>query len=326
MISRRRVIAAAAGAAVSGLIGSQQEAAAVTKKKPTKKKNANKPQALIEEALPNQLNDLVLNPSNKQVVFYSPHPDDEVLSFGLIASEYVALGYELIYVLLTSGSSTAAIKLINGEVTSPGSVNRFVFKGKHDPVLSGYAPLSVADVGNARVVEFRSAAGEMLLKASNVYLRDLLVNDELPIESTVAVINEMTSLYPNAIHWTMSTMDIHPHHRAAGEALRQATAATSIKTGFALSRTTWDQVKKQHELKNLEVPGTFFFKPVSDRLQRVRNAALPYFAWNPLAGSYAIGYSSVPKQFDDLDNLGNAQYSATTPAIQSSMTWITTTS
>jgi len=323
MISRRRVIAAAAGAAVSGIIGSQQEAAAATRKPSIKKKSVKESKVLVEKAIPNQLSELVLNPNNKQVVFYSPHPDDELLSFGPIASEYVALGYELIYVLLTSGSSTSAIKLINGEVAAPGNANRFVFRGKHDPAVSGYAQLTVADVGKARIIEFRSAAGEMQVKPNNVYVHDLLVEDELPVQSVVAVMNEMVSSYPNAIHWSMSTIDIHRHHRAAGEALRQATVSTSIKTGFALSRPTWPQIEKQKSFNNPEIPETFSFKPLADRVQRLRNAALPYFAWNPIAGSFAIGYSSVPKQFDDLDNLGNAQYSVTAPPLQSSITWIT---
>ena len=321
MISRRRVIAAAAGAAISGLIGTQ-EAEAVTTKKSTSKNPQSKSANPVEPVQPSQLNDAVLNTAKKQVVFYSPHPDDELLSFGLIASEYIALGYELIYVLLTSGSSTTAIKLINGELQSPGNGTRFVYKGKHDPIVSGYAPLSIADVGKARVTEFRSAAGEMLVSASSVYCYDLLVDDVLSTESVLAVMNEMSSIYPNAIHWSMSTMDAHAHHRAAGEALRQLTATGKVKAAYAISRTTWDQVKKQQLLKNPDVPTTFFIKPAADRLQRVRNSALPYNAWNPIAGSYAIGYSSVPKQFEDLETLANAQYCAVTPALESVKNWI----
>lgn len=326
MISRRRVIAAAAGAAVSGIVGSQQEAAATTRKPSIKKKSVQESKVLVEKAIPNQLSELVLNPNNKQVIFYSPHPDDELLSFGPIASEYVALGYELIYVLLTSGSSTSAIKLINGEVAAPGNANRFVFKGKHDPAVSGYAPLTVADVGKARIIEFRSAAGEMQVKPNNVYVHDLLVDDELPVESVVAVMNEMVSIYPNAIHWSMSTMDIHRHHRAAGEALRQATVATSIKTGFALSRPTWPQIEKQKSFNNPEIPEIFSFKPQADRVQRLRNAALPYFAWNPIAGSYAIGYTSVPGQFEGLESHGDAQYCVNTPRLESANSWLSTNS
>jgi LmbE family N-acetylglucosaminyl deacetylase len=322
MISRRRVIAGAAGAAISGLIGTTEEAAAVTTKKTSGKGTQPKSASPVEIPQPVQLNEVVLNPAKKQVVFYSPHPDDELLSFGLIASEYIALGYELIYVLLTSGSSTTAIKLINGELQSPGNGTRFVYKGKHDPIVSGYSPLSITEVGKARVTEFRSAAGEMLVNASSVYCYELLVEDVLSVDSVLAVMNEMSGIYPNAIHWSMSTMDAHAHHRAAGEALRQLAVTGKVKSAYAISRTTWDQVKKQQLLKNPDVPSTFFIKPVADRLQRVRNSALPYNAWNPIAGSYAIGYSSVPKQFEDLETLANAQYCAVTPALDSVKNWI----
>jgi hypothetical protein len=324
MISRRKVIAAAAGAALSGLIGTQEEASAATAKRSSSKSSPTKSAAPAEAPQPSQLNEAVLNPNKKQIVFYSPHPDDELLSFGLIASEYIALGYELIYVLLTSGSNTVAIKLINGELQSPGNGTRFVYKGKHNPIVSGYAPLTVSDVGKARVNEFKSAAGEMLVNANSVYCYDLLVNDELQVDSAVAIMTEMAGIYPNAIHWSMSTMDAHPHHRAAGEALRKTSLATNIKTAYSISRTTWDQVKKQQTLKNLSVPATYFIKPSTDRLQRVRNASLPYNAWNPIAGSYAIGYSSVPKQFEDLENLGNAQYCASTPELTAVANWLVT--
>jgi hypothetical protein len=57
-------------------------------------------------------------------------------------------------------------------------------------------------------------------------------------------------------------------------------------------------------------------------MQRVRNAALPYNAWNPQAGSFAVGYASVPKQFEDLDSKSDAQYSITAPTLESVKAWI----
>jgi LmbE family N-acetylglucosaminyl deacetylase len=324
MISRRRVIAAAAGAAISGIVGTQEQASAVSSKTNTGKSKSKKSQVPVEAPVPDSLDSTVLDPINKQIVFYSPHPDDELLSFGLIASEYIAIGYEVVYVLLTSGSTTTAIKLINGELPSPGNGTRFVFKGKHDPLISGYKPLSIEDVGRARVNEFRSSVGEMLARATSVYCYDILVNNQIANEDAIAVMTEISKMYPQAIHWTMSTMDVHPHHRAAGEALRQLSLTTPIKTAFAISRTTWEQIKKQRLVNNLALPITFSFKPKSDRMQHVRNAVLPYNAWNPFAGSYAIGYSSVSAQFDDLETYANAQYCASTPALETVIEWITT--
>jgi hypothetical protein len=59
-------------------------------------------------------------------------------------------------------------------------------------------------------------------------------------------------------------------------------------------------------------------------MQRVRNAALTYNAWNPQAGSYAVGYTSVPKQFEDLDSKSDAQYAVMTPTLESVNAWMPT--
>jgi hypothetical protein len=59
-------------------------------------------------------------------------------------------------------------------------------------------------------------------------------------------------------------------------------------------------------------------------MQRVRNAALTENAWNPQAESYEVGYTSVPKQFEDLDTKADAQYALSAPALASVLTWIPT--
>ena len=275
-----------------------------------------------EPMLPSTLEPSVLTSPTKQVVFYAPHPDDELLSFGVIASEYITLGYEVIYVLLTSGSTSTAIKLINGELASPGNGTRFVYKGMHNPSISGYAPLTVEDIGRARVIEFKSSAGEMNVSPQRIHTFDLLKENELHTEDVVGAMLGIVALYPQAIHWTMSTIDIHPHHRAAGESLRLIAEGTELLTGYSISRTTWDALAAERVSLNTTLPTTYLFKPATDRMQRVRNAALPYNAWNPQAGSYAVGYSSVPKQFEDLDAKSDAQYSTTAPTIENVKAWL----
>jgi LmbE family N-acetylglucosaminyl deacetylase len=294
----------------------------------TKKKSSAKTKPSIQRAskqipvLPSTLDPALLTSPTKQVVFYSPHPDDELLSFGVIASEYVALGFEVIFVLLTSGSTSVAIKLINGELASPGNGTRFVYKGTHNPSISGYAPLSIDDIGRARVIEFKSAAGEMAVTPNHIHTFDLLKDNQLSPEDVVGAMMQIVSLYPQAIHWTMSTIDIHPHHRAAGEALRLIAKGTDLLTGFTISRTTWDALSVARAQPNNTLPAAYQFKPTVDRMQRVRNAALPYNAWNPQAGSYSVGYSSVPKQFEDLDSKADALYVMTTPTLESVNGWI----
>jgi LmbE family N-acetylglucosaminyl deacetylase len=320
MLSRRRFVSAFSGLFLAGIVGSNDKSFAASKVAITKKTKTKK--VSVVETMPATLNPAVLTSPTKQAVFYSPHPDDEVLSFGPIASELYALGHELIFVLLTAGSTTVAIKLINGELASPGNGTRFAFKGIRDPNNSGYAPLTQADIGKARTIEFKSAAAELGVKKGNSYNFDLLVENELSITATIAVIEQMVAKYPDATHWSMSTLDTHPHHRSAGEALRLVSAKTGVRTAFAVSRPTLDQIKKQIEVKNPDVLTPTPIKPDSSRMLRVRNSMLPYNAWNPAANSFAIGYSSVPNQFEELDLLGNSQYLLSTPPLEKVVNWI----
>jgi len=320
MLSRRRFVSAFSGLFLAGIVGSNDKSFAASKVAITKQTKTKK--VSVVETMPATLNPAVLTSPTKQAVFYSPHPDDEVLSFGPIASELYALGHELIFVLLTAGSTTVAIKLINGELASPGNGTRFAFKGIRDPNNSGYAPLTQADIGKARTIEFKSAAAELGVKKGNSYNFDLLVENELSITATIAVIEQMVAKYPDATHWSMSTLDTHPHHRSAGEALRLVSAKTGVRTAFAVSRPTLDQIKKQIEVKNPDVLTPTPIKPDSSRMLRVRNSMLPYNAWNPAANSFAIGYSSVPNQFEELDLLGNSQYLLSTPPLEKVVNWI----
>jgi len=320
MLSRRRFVSAFSGLFLAGILGSNDKSLAASKVAITKKTKTKK--VSVVETMPATLNPAVLTSPTKQAVFYSPHPDDEVLSFGPIASELLELGHELIFVLLTAGSTTVAIKLINGELSSPGNGTRFAFKGKHDPNNSGYAPLTTLDIGKARTIEFKSAAAELGVKKGNTYTFDLLVENELPIASAKTVIQQMVTKYPDATHWGMSTLDTHPHHRAAGEALRIISTETGVRTAYAISRTTWDQIKTQIDAKNPDVSNPSPFKPDISRMEKVRNAMLPYNAWNPVANSFAIGYASVPKQFEDLDIFGSAKYSLVAPPLDKVTSWI----
>ena len=322
MLSRRRFVSAFSGLFLAGILGSNDKSFAESKVALTKKAKTKKKKASVVETMPATLNPAVLTSPTKQAVFYSPHPDDEVLSFGPVASELLELGHELIFVLLTAGSTTVAIKLINGELSSPGNGTRFTFKGKHDPNNSGYAPLTTIDIGKARTIEFKSAAAELGVKKGNTYTFDLLVENELPIASAKTVIQQMVTKYPDATHWGMSTLDTHPHHRAAGEALRIISTETAVRTAYVISRPTWDQIKTQINAKNPDVPNPTPFKPDISRMQKIRNAMLPYNAWNPVANSFAIGYASVPNKFEDLDAFGSAQYSLIAPPLDKVTSWI----
>jgi LmbE family N-acetylglucosaminyl deacetylase len=324
MVSRRKVIAGVAGLLTTSIVTNSNTANAVSKVAIKNKKTKTKTKPKLVATPASTLDAKVLSATNKQVVFYSPHPDDELLSFGPIASEYVSLGYELIFVLVTDGSTTTARRLINGELLSPGNGTRFVYKGKRDPAMSGYTLLTETDVGKARTLEFKSASAEMGVHPDKVSCFDILVNNQIPIGACKDLMQQFIAKYPNAIHWTMSTLDIHPHHRSLGESLRTLTENTSTRAAYAISRLAWDQISDQQKLQNSSIPTINHFKPDYSRVQRIRNAALTYNAWNPAANSFAIGYASVPGQFEDLELKGDSKYSITTPILDSVAKWIAT--
>lgn len=324
MVSRRKVIAGVAGLLTTSLVTNSSTANAVSKVAIKSKKTKTKAKPKVTAVPASNLDSSVLSSTDKQVVFYSPHPDDELLSFGPIASEYISLGYELIYVLVTDGSTTVARKLINGELLSPGNGTRFVYKGKRDPAMSGYTLLTEDDVGRARTLEFKSAAAEMGVYPDKVNCFNILKNNQVPMNACTDLIQQFIAKYPTAIHWTMSTMDLHPHHRSVGEVLRSITENTTTRTAYAISRLGWEQISNQQQMQNSSVPIINHFKPDYSRVQRIRNAALTYNAWNPAANSFAIGYASVPGQFEDLELKGDSKYTITTPTLDSVTKWIAT--
>jgi LmbE family N-acetylglucosaminyl deacetylase len=324
MLSRRRVIAGVLGLMTTSVVTNSSAANAVSKVAIKSKKKNNKKVSKVTDSAESALDPQVLTSPTKQVVFYSPHPDDELLSFGPIAAEYQALGYELIYVLITAGSTTVARRLINGELASPGNGTRFVYKGKRDPAMSGYSLLSEADVGKARTIEFKSAAAEMGVHPDKVTCLDILENNTIPLISCQEIIQQTINKYPNAIHWSMSTLDVHPHHRSVGESLRLVTESSNTRKAFAISRVGWNQIMDQETAQNPSIPKIYHFKPDASRMQRIRNAALTYNAWNPAANSFAIGYASVPSQFEKLESEGDARYAITAPTLDSVSKWIAT--
>lgn len=324
MLSRRRVLAGVLGLITTSMVSNSNTANAVSKVAIKSKKNTKKKTNKVVADADSVLDPQVLASPTKQVVFYSPHPDDELLSFGPIAAEYQALGYELIYVLITAGSTTVARKLINGELSSPGNGTRFVYRGKRDPAMSGYSLLSEADVGRARTIEFKSAAAEMGVHPDKVTCLDILENNTIPLNACKEVIQQTIYKYPSAIHWGMSTLDVHPHHRTVGESLRLVTENSSTRAAYAISRVGWNQILSQETAQNLSIPKIYHFKPRESRVQRIRNAALTYNAWNPAANSFAIGYASVPSQFEKLESEGDARYSLAAPTLDSVTKWIAT--
>lgn len=206
-----------------------------------------------------------------RVFFYSPHPDDEVLSMGLAMLYYIAVGFEVHLVSVTNGSALGVANTLNGSTDSGTAVACTIADHPfiHSPAREGYplvAPatrLTVDDIGAARNAEARSALAAMAMVppvTAGVTAGVFHHTANLPgdfagsgssstspvtpegIAAAKAVILPFVQNYPNSFHYTMSPADHHHDHAACGLALKEIKAENPTLLGtprYFVSRLYW---------------------------------------------------------------------------------------
>lgn len=265
-----------------------------------------------------------------RVFFYSPHPDDEVLSMGLAMIYYIAAGCEVHLVSMNNGGALGVANTLNG-VSSCSTPADHPYT--HSPAREGFTPLTVPDVSAARILEARGALGAMAMISPttagvpgsvthhiaglpDAYGANGSGSSTAPvtpegIAAAKGVIKQFIDDYPNSFHYTMSESDHHPDHSACGYALRElkndpAYSTALVNARFFVSRLYW-ATSQPNGLYPPEVlaaaAGTLAWfnysgarKAEYDAWLRTQIMAV-YKAFNPAAGSYALGYHQVPGQF-----------------------------
>ena len=201
-----------------------------------------------------------------RVFFYSPHPDDETLSMALAILHYIANGFEVHLVSVTSGGAAGIANQLNGlQACNAGGDHPYL----HDPAREGYEPHTVESIAAGRILEARSALGAMamvpqitdsngvLIPRGNVYHHVAGLNDGFGapgqgsstapvtregIDAAKAVILPFVRDYSNSFHITMSPADHHHDHAACGIALREIKQENPTMLGtpmFMVSRLYW---------------------------------------------------------------------------------------
>ncbi len=211
------------------------------------------------------------------VVVLSPHPDDETLSLGVWAANAAARGDRVVVVGLTDGRSTGAITPLARRL------GRAVTRD---------------EIGAARERELRAAVERLGVARDDLYLPHLdgdatVGGSRLTVSEAYAVIEAFARQFPAATFATMSyAAEHHPDHLDLGRALWLAQRARVVRRAeFAISRLWWA----------MPSPPTREVLPESLAVRdRVLAAAREYGVWDPAAGRYAIGHTSVERQFADL--------------------------
>lgn len=201
-----------------------------------------------------------------RVFFYSPHPDDETLSMALAILHYIANGFEVHLVSMTSGGALGIANQLNGlQACNAGGDHPYI----HDPAREGYQPHTVESVAAGRILEARSALGAMAMVPQILDSNGVLIprgnvvhhigglddgfgapgqgSSTAPvtregIDAAKAVIFPYVRDYPNSFHITMSPADHHHDHAACGIALREIKQENPTMLGtpmFFISRLYW---------------------------------------------------------------------------------------
>lgn len=192
------------------------------------------------------------------VIWYVPHPDDETIFMGgSVASQRERRN---ILVLLTDGEGSQAIIGTNRRLDTEITVEEFVASRRR---------------------ELSAAAGQLGVAERDI-VRVGLPDGAVTSEDVLEVVRTQARRFPLAAHRTMSYLDVHGDHAAAGAGLREAHRQGIVQDAqFHLpvpqvidERATWVR----------------FDRPaVEAKLAALRE----YCVWEPEQGRYAIGRRSV---------------------------------
>lgn len=229
-------------------------------------------------------------------LFIAAHPDDEIWMAVAIA-EYVHAGQDVHLLYLTAGTASGVIRDLNGTKTNTW------WRVLHDPAAEGYQPLTPESLGAARLREVHTAARCLAagltgtLTVHGAGLQDGAVTRSAAYGAIADVADQVGTGGPVRIKTHTDVADAHPDHLVAGEAARQLKADHPDRfddARFYVQPANWSHPALGQVSEAWDWPAT------TEIADRVRNAVRCYQAWAPQAGSYAIGYHSVPQLLDQI--------------------------
>lgn len=242
--------------------------------------------------------------STEPVIYFVPHADDEVLTFGIDIVNQLNKNRNTMLVLLSQGDDSTARDVLNGHFDEESIYGVQNLRVKcswhgvyHDPLMEKFlhGHISMQEFGEIRIEEYYRAAEAIGVEQGKAFINTIpIVNlSEKEIQN---VIRQYARRYPSAQLRTMSMYDAHPQHAIIGKALASLEVAGEIeplKTTYFLSVYT-DQIAKKSPNLPLRVL-TVDHPELNDKIEM---AAEVYKEYSPEKGIYGTGYHSVPKQFN----------------------------
>lgn len=276
----------------------------------------NQIEAKNNKSLPVKSNPLSVTPRIEQlrpnlskniVVYFNPHADDEVLTFGVPIRNDLRANKEVYVVLISPGEDSIARDVVNGrfddESFHPEKKGQpqwcKMHKRFHVPSLEGYKPLTKKAFGRERIHEFFRSSISLGVPKNHLFYYTF-PNGKFRYPEIKMMMKDWVSLFPNATYKTMSKKDIHVDHailgRVMGDLYHEHQMKNAIHYVSVATRNSKKVKFKKHTLITL--------KNRQDR-HKIRKAIHVYERWNPAKHSFALGFHSVPEQFHSLENKMN---------------------
>ncbi|SFJ36722.1 PIG-L family deacetylase [Thermoflavimicrobium dichotomicum] len=235
------------------------------------------------------------------VVYFSPHADDEVLTYSVSILNDLNKGKKVYLVLISDGDRSFAREIVNGMIDYESlhfekagqKVYCRIHHTYHDPKKEKYKDgwLSRFDIGQARIREFYKAAETLGIPKEQVEVFTLK-NDQYTDVEVRAIFQLYMDRFPDAEFKTMSKLDKHPDHAKLGKVLEELYLEKKIKKPTFFLSVYMDRFSKEM------IPGRRVrLENPADR-QKLVQALNVYKTWRPREGWYALGLHSVPEQFD----------------------------
>ncbi|MBS7531390.1 PIG-L family deacetylase [Hazenella sp. IB182353] len=244
------------------------------------------------------------NSTDHVVIYFSPHADDETLTFAVPILNDIQAGKKVYIVLMSDGTRSRARDTVNGEYDFESRdlpIGKQVYcnwhNAIHDPTVDQHkdGALDRSTFGLRRIDEFYVATAELGIPRDRVQV-NLLPNDAFTYHNVKQIIKMHARLFPDAEFKTMSHRDGHPDHAMVGRVINDMHASGEIKSKSNYLSIYTDRFYKH----SFASPGYKIYLTDTSDTQKVLHALNAYKKWEPQNGWYGLGYHSVPAQFDGM--------------------------
>jgi LmbE family N-acetylglucosaminyl deacetylase len=235
----------------------------------------------------------------KWVIYLDPHPDDEVLTFGVPILNDLRAGKKVKIVLFSYGEHSFAREVINGKYDKESihywqagqKVYCPIHHKYHDPKKENYKPMTVETFGKEREKELYRAAKALGIPEEDIEVYHL-PNDGFKYRDVEAIVKTYVKKYPDAEFKTMSRTDAHPDHAMIGKVVDDYYDKHIIKKKTNYLSIFTDRMTRKH------IQGYKVYLNDKHDKSRILAAINEYKFWNPQKGVFGLGYHGVPTQFN----------------------------